>query len=87
MSTQILLTVPDDVYHQAEKAAGATQRNIADLLLETITRSFSPFPIDPNRQRMNRNVAAYKALHAQLVKNHFGNAITRQQSPFAIRPA
>lgn len=75
MSTQILLDVPDEVYRQVEKVAGAMRRNIPDLLLETITRSFAPFPVATTRARMNKNVAAYKKLHSQLVKDYFGQYV------------
>ena len=45
MSTQVVLSVPDDIYEQVEKLAVTTQRDIADVLLETITHTFSPFPL------------------------------------------
>lgn len=75
MNTQILLTVPNDIYYQVEKLAATTQRDVADVLLETITRSFSPFPADPNRAIMNQNVQAYKSMHAELVKQYRGQYV------------
>ena len=75
MGIQILLTVPDDLYHQVQKAADATRRNIPDYLLDTITRSFAPFPEDRNRSAMNENVSVYKSLHAQLVKSYLGQTV------------
>ena len=72
MATQILLTVPDDVYYQARKLAINTQRDIADVLLETITRSFAPFPVDPNREQMYQEVQAYKKIHPELVAQYLG---------------
>jgi len=79
MSTEILLTVPDDIYDQVAQAADKLERNVADLLLETITCIFAPPPIDPKRAQMNRNVAAYQALHAQLVKNYLGRYVAIYQ--------
>lgn len=79
MSTEILLTVPDDIYDQVAQAADKLERNVADLLLETITCTFAPPPIDPKRAQMNRNVAAYQALHAQLVKNYLGRYVAIYQ--------
>jgi hypothetical protein len=70
MSTQVLLNVPDSVYNHAENIAAKMQRDVSDLLLDAIVRSFSPFPIDPRREAMNREIAAYKAFHPQLVKSH-----------------
>lgn len=75
MSTQILLTVSDDVYSQAKTLAVKTQRDVADVLLETINQSFSPFPVDPNRETMNLNVQAYHALHSELVRKYEGQYV------------
>lgn len=75
MSTQVLLTVPDDLYRQVEKVADAASRNIPDLLLDTITRSLSPFPVDSTRPEMLDNAAAYRSLHAQLVKHYLGQFV------------
>lgn len=79
MSTEVLLTVPDEVYDQVEQAANNAARNVADLLLETITRTFAPPPIDPKRAQMNRNVATYQALHAQLAKIYLGQYVAIYQ--------
>ena len=75
MSTQVVLSVPDDIYEQVEKLAVTTQRDIADVLLETITHTFSPFPVDPNRSVMNQNVETYGALHAELVMTYLGQYV------------
>ncbi|MEZ4512922.1 MAG: hypothetical protein R3C62_13705 [Chloroflexota bacterium] len=81
MSTQILLNIPDNVYSHAEKLAAKMQRDVSDLFLDAIVRSYAPFPVDPRRGAMNQEVAAYKLLHPQLVKSHFGQyvAITNGQ--------
>ena len=75
MSTQIVLEVPDDIYEQVERLAVATEREVAEVLLDTITRTFSPFPVDPNRSVMKRNVETFKALHAELVMTHLGQFV------------
>lgn len=75
MSTQVVVDVPDDIYEQVEKLAVTTERDIGEVLLESITRTFSPFPVDPNRSVMNQNVETYKALHAELVKTHLGQFV------------
>lgn len=75
MSTQILLTVPDDVYRQIEKAAAVRQRDVSDLILETISHSFAPFPIHRERVIMEKNIAAYKTMHADLVATFLGETV------------
>jgi hypothetical protein len=42
MSTQITVTLPDDIYGRAEYLARLTGRNVADLLTETIETSLLP---------------------------------------------
>ncbi|MEM7117821.1 MAG: hypothetical protein AAF614_35650 [Chloroflexota bacterium] len=81
MSKQVLLTVPDDIYDQAERLATNRQQDVPELLLETIIHSFSAFPVDARREAMSREVDAYEALHSKLVKTHGGQyvAITEGQ--------
>jgi len=69
---QVVLDVPKDIYEQVKRLALTTERDIADVLLETMTRTFSPFPVDPNRTVMNQNVETYKDLHAELAMTHKG---------------
>ena len=75
MSIQVVLDVPDEINEQVEKLAVTTERDIADVLLETIARTFSPFPVDPNRSVMNQNVETYRELHAELVMTHLGQFV------------
>lgn len=72
IGTQVVLDVPEDANRQAEKLTVTTERDISDVLLETVTRTFSPFPVNPNRSVMDQNVETYKELHADLVMTHSG---------------
>ena len=42
MSTRIMVTLPDDVYRQAERLAQLTGRDVADFLADTIALSLPP---------------------------------------------
>jgi len=42
MSTQVIVTLPDEVYRRAERLAQLTSRNIADVLADTIVLSLPP---------------------------------------------
>ncbi len=79
MLKQITLSVPEDVYRQVEQVARTTQSDVADLLLETIARTFSPYPANPNRAAMKREIAAYKAMHPELVKNYLSRYVAIYQ--------
>ena len=37
MSTRVEITLPDEVYHRAERLAQVVSRNVSDLLADTIT--------------------------------------------------
>lgn len=75
MSTQILLNIPDNVYNHAEKLAAKMQRDVSDLFLDAIMRSYTPFPVDPRRETMNQEIVAYEALHPQLVEHYLGQYV------------
>jgi hypothetical protein len=45
MSTQVIVTLPDEVYQRADRLAQLTGRNISDVLADTIVLSLPP--LDP----------------------------------------
>jgi CopG-like RHH_1 or ribbon-helix-helix domain, RHH_5 len=45
MATRVVVTLPDDVYRRVEQLAQLTNRDVADLLADTITRSLPPLDI------------------------------------------
>ncbi len=49
MSTQVTLTLPDEIYRRAKQMAQLTGRNVADVLAETIQASLSPLGIQDER--------------------------------------
>lgn len=46
MSTQITLTLPDEVYRRTEHLSQLTSRNVADILTEAIALSLSPISLE-----------------------------------------
>jgi hypothetical protein len=45
MATRVVVTLPDDVYRRVEQLAQLTNRDVADLLADTITLSLPPLDI------------------------------------------
>ena len=41
MSTQVVVTLPDDLYHRAERLAQLTSREVAEVLADTIALSLT----------------------------------------------
>ncbi len=66
MGIQVTLDVPENIYHKVEQIAQATQRRVDDVLTEVVIRSFPSFYIDPDQDKMQREVDAFEAMHAVL---------------------
>jgi hypothetical protein len=79
MSKQITLPIPEDIYRQVENVAATTNRDVVEVLLETISRTFGPFPVNPNRAAMKKEIEAYKAMHPELVKKYLGQYVAIYQ--------
>ncbi|MGH2354794.1 MAG: hypothetical protein ACRDI2_23150 [Chloroflexota bacterium] len=48
MSTQVTVTLPDDVYQSAERLAQLTRRGVPDVLADALTLSLPVLRQDPN---------------------------------------
>lgn len=68
MSTQVTLTIPDNIYQQAETIAKSTNRPVTEVLTDTILSAFPPLHVDEQRAAMRREVAAFEAMHATFQK-------------------
>jgi hypothetical protein len=47
MSTQVMVTLPDDLYHRAERLAQLTSRQVAEVLADTIALSLTSLSSQP----------------------------------------
>ena len=75
MQKQLILSVPEELYNRIEEVATATRSEVADIALDTIAQAFSPFPTKPARADMQREIAAYRAMHAELCKDYLGKFV------------
>jgi hypothetical protein len=66
MSTQVTLTIPDNIYHRAETIAKSTNRPVTEVLTDTIVSAFPPLHVDEHRAAMAGEVAAFETMHATL---------------------
>ena len=71
----VTLSLPDDVYRRAEHVAFVAQREVAAVLLDTITAAFTSYPQNAERVAMKAEIAAYEAMHADLVKTYLGQYV------------
>ncbi len=79
MLKQITLSLPENIYYQVQRAAISSQRNVADVLVDTISSRFTPYPIHPNRAAMKKEIAAYTTMHPQLVEQYLGQYVALYQ--------
>lgn len=51
MSTQVVITLPDEIYHRAERLAQLIHRDVADILADTLALSLPPLSLQPEAVR------------------------------------
>jgi len=66
MSMQVALTLPDNIYREAELIAHTTNRPVADVLAETICHAFPAVHVHADRAAMQQEVTTFEASHAKL---------------------
>ena len=72
MQKQITLSILEEIYRQVERVATETKSDVANVMLDTISKAFAPYPAYPQREALKAEIAAYEALHCELIKQYFG---------------
>jgi hypothetical protein len=67
MTTQLMFTLPDKVFQQIEKQAQVENRPVNELVADVLQTTFTPMPENPEREAMEREMAAYLTMHRQLL--------------------
>lgn len=67
MSTQVTLTIPDEVYQRAKRIARSKKRAVADVLVEAISLPAPTLETDP---AVDREETAFHRLHAELRRDY-----------------
>lgn len=75
----ITVSIPEDLYERVERVAVTTHRNVGEVIVETITAALTPFPEHPQRSAMDVEIAAYEAMHGELVKKFLGQYVAIYQ--------
>ncbi len=94
MGTEILLTIPDDLYRRAQRVAKAQQQEVTSLLVEALAESsiLADFDYAQEDENVEREMQAYQAMHAELwdkypgqyVAIQGGNLVDRDTDPTAL---
>jgi hypothetical protein len=75
MTTRITVELPDTVYRRIEALARQSRRAVTDVVADVVTRSVQPFPVDPNRDAMQRELDAFHRLHPTLWRDFPGQTV------------
>ena len=75
----ITLSVPEDLYQRVERAASIMERNVSDVMVETLASAFAVYPRNPRRDAMEAEISAYEAMHAYLLKEFSGQYVAIYQ--------
>jgi predicted transcriptional regulator len=75
MSTRVIVDLPDHVYRQVESIARSSQREVTAVVAEVVARSVQRFPVDANREAMEREAAAFRAMHPALWRDYPGQYV------------
>jgi predicted transcriptional regulator len=67
MSTEVTITLPDDIYRQFESMAEASEQDVAEVVAEAAAASIPQLDVHPRWQEMEREEAAFKAMHKELM--------------------
>lgn len=75
MTTRIVVDLPDHIYRRVETLARQSQRNVNDVVAEVVSCSVRPFPVNMNREAMQRETAAFRHLHPSLIEEFAGHYV------------
>ncbi len=79
MPTEVTLVVPDEIYEQAEKTAQSTNREVPQVLLDTLVQALPAFYTDPRQPMMEIERQAFITMHPRLVEKFLGQYVAIYQ--------
>jgi CopG-like RHH_1 or ribbon-helix-helix domain, RHH_5 len=86
MSTRVEITLPDEVYHRAERLAQVVSRNVSDLLADTITLALPSLTPHAQKEQPITELADQKVLALADLQmppaqdQRLGNLLDKQQA-------
>jgi isopentenyl phosphate kinase len=75
MSKEILVTLPDQVYRQAQQISQVEQRPLNNIIEEILTKAFPAVYVHPQRAKMKQEQAAFQAMKAALLQQYAGQYV------------
>ena len=75
MGTKVTLTIPDDIYRQAQEIAELENRPLSDIFNEALSQLFPATHVSPQRAQMEREQSAFRSMHAHLITQYPGEYV------------
>lgn len=75
MSKEIVITLPDRVYRQAQHISQVEQRPLNDVIGEALIKAFPFVHVNPQRAKMKEEQAAFQAMKPDLLHRYNGQYV------------
>lgn len=75
MGQQVVLTVPDEVYRQAQAVARRTQQTVESVLVQALEENLPLFPVHPQREEMLQQERLFEARREALLDRYPGRFV------------
>jgi hypothetical protein len=70
MASRLIVSLPNKVLQKIEKRAQAENRPVNELVVDVLQSTFNGMPDNPENEVMEQEMAAYQAMHPQLLAKY-----------------
>jgi predicted transcriptional regulator len=75
MSNYVTISIPEPLYRRARELARLNHQPVDTVIAEALAEAFPAFDINPQREQMQQEQAAYARLHDSLLATHEGQYV------------
>jgi len=75
MSNYVTISIPEPLYRRAHELARLSQKTVDAVIAEALEGAFPAFDVNPERDQMDEEQAAYARLRESLLMTHEGQYV------------
>ena len=75
MQKEVKLKIPAELWLRIKQIAEDSNRDVEELLIDSISSSYQAFPVNKDRDLMKQEIQAYEVMHPLLVKEYLGEYV------------
>jgi hypothetical protein len=75
MSNYVTISIPEPLYRRARALARLNQRPVEEVIAEALEEAFAAFDVNPEREQMEEEQAAYARMRESLLETHEGQYV------------